>query len=261
MNTLGVILRAELRSLARNRWLAAYAAVFFLIAEGLFFFGGTGPQVVLSLLNAMLLIAPLVCLVFGTIHVYGSREFVELLLAQPVSRTSLFTGLYCGLALPLTVALLAGVCLPFALHGAGGGLGALMLLAAAGTALSFTFSAIATLIALRTDDRLRGVGIALGVWLASTLVYDALVLATTAAFGEWPLEKPLLAAMLLNPVDVARMLVLTRLDVTALLGYTGAVFHRTFGTALGITVSLLALAGWSATPFWLARRRFSSRDF
>jgi Cu-processing system permease protein len=78
-------------------------------------FGGAGQQVILSLLNATLLLVPLVALVFGTTHVYASREFIELLLAQPLPRVSIFAGLYLGLALPLAGAFLLGVGVPLAL--------------------------------------------------------------------------------------------------------------------------------------------------
>jgi Cu-processing system permease protein len=228
----------------------------------LFWFGGTGPQVVLSMLNIVLLVVPLVALVFGAIHVYASREFVELLLAQPVPRGQLFAGLYLGLALPLAGAFAVGAGIPFAFHAhSGAGAGALIALFAAGIGLTFTFSAVATWIALRTDDRLKGVGLALGVWLMATVVYDGLVLAAAAAFGQWPLEKPLLALMMLNPVDLARVLVLTQLDVPALMGYTGALFEHTFGTPVGVSVAVIVLAAWCAVPFLLAARKFQLRDF
>jgi Cu-processing system permease protein len=262
MRIIALVLDAGLRDLSRNRWIAAYAAGFLLIAEGLFWFGGTGPQVVLSMLNVVLIVVPLVALVFGTIHVYASREFVELLLAQPVPRAQLFTGLYLGLALPLAGAFAAGAGIPFVLHlHAGAGAGALAALFGAGIGLSLTFAAVATWIALYTDDRLKGVGLALGVWLVTTLVYDGLVLALAAAFGDWPLEKPLLALMLANPVDLARVLVLTQLDVSALMGYTGAVFERTFGTSLGTALAIAVLMMWCAVPYGLAARRFRRRDF
>jgi len=102
VSTVALVLRAGVRDLARSRWLLAYAAGFWVVTEALFLFGGTGPQVVLSLLNAMLLVVPLVALVFGTAHVHASREFTELLLAQPLSRRAVFLGLYLGLALPMT---------------------------------------------------------------------------------------------------------------------------------------------------------------
>lgn len=263
MNTLLLVLRASVRDLARNKWLLAYGLLLAFVAEALFFFGGTGPQVVLSLLNATLLLVPLVALVFGTMHVYDSREYVELLLSQPLPRTAVFAGLYLGLALPLTAAFVAGVGLPLVLHGLGGGAprAALAFLVLGGAALTVTFAALAMLIALRTDDRLRGMAIALGAWFLLTIGYDGMVLAVISAFGEWPLERPLLGLMLGNPVDVARVLVLTSLDASALMGYTGALFRRAFGSGLGPAVAITALTLTAAVPVLLARRRFLQRDF
>lgn len=262
MNVVTLVLQAGLRDLSRNRWIVAYALGFLAIAEGLFWFGGTGPQVLLSTLNLVLLVVPLVSLVFGTVHVYASREFVELLLAQPVPRRELFAGLYLGLALPLAGAFLVGAGVPFALHaGAGASLAGVAVLLAAGVGLSLAFAAVATWIALFTDDRLKGIGLALATWLATTMLYDGLVLGAAAAFGDYPLERPLLALMLANPVDVARVLVLTQLDVSALMGYTGALFQRTFGTAAGTGVAAAALLTWCAIPLILAGRLFRRRDF
>jgi Cu-processing system permease protein len=262
MNPVTLVLRAGLRDLTRNHWIAAYAAAFFAIGEGLFWFGGTGPQVVLSVLNVMLLVVPLVSLVFGTIHVYASREFVELLLAQPVPRGRLFAGLYLGLALPLAGAFAAGTAIPFALHvNSGAGIAPVVALIVAGTGLSLAFAALATWIALSTDDRLKGIGVAIGAWLLTTVVYDGIVLSISAAFSSWPLEKPMLALMVANPVDLARVIVLTKLDASALMGYTGALFHQTFGTLLGTVVAAAALMAWCAAPLGFAARRFRVRDF
>jgi Cu-processing system permease protein len=262
MSVVRLVLAAGWRDLARSRWLIAYALGFFILGEGLFWFGGSGPQVVLSLLNVVLMVVPLVALVFGTIHVYASREFVELLLAQPVARAPLFAGLYLGLALPLAGAFALGAGIPFAMH-AGGGAGgwALMTLAIAGIVLSLIFAGIATLIAWSTDDRLSGVGAALGVWLTLTVLYDGGVLAATVAFADWPLERPLLAAMVANPVDLARLVVLSQLDASALMGYTGALFNKALGTTAGAAVAALALTAWCGVPFLLSSRRFRRRDF
>ena len=262
MTVASVVLRSGLHDLARNRWVIGYAAAFFVIGEALFWFGGTGTQVVLSLLNIVLMVVPLVSLVFGAIYVYGAREFTEMLLAQPVPRHQLFVGLFLGLAIPLAAAFVVGAGLPFLLH-RGGGVqpGALVALLVAGTGLGASCAAIAVAIALYTDDRLRGVGIALGTWLAMTILYDASMLAIVAMFDAWPLERPLLALMLANPVDLARGLVLTQLDVSALMGYTGALFERTFGSLAGTIVAVSALAVWTATPFTIAARRFRRRDF
>lgn len=263
MNAVALVLRAGTRDLARNRWLLAYGLGLAGIAELLFIFGGAGNQVVLSLLNATLLLVPLVALVFGTMHVYASREFIELLLAQPLPRSSVFTGLYLGLTLPLAGAFLLGVGVPLVLHGAASQapLSALFALAAGGAFLTAAFSALAMAIALGTDDRLKGMSLSLGAWFLLTIGYDGAVLAIVSMFGDWPLDRPLLALMLGNPVDVARVLVLTALDASALLGYTGALFRRAFGSFLGPSIALTALSLWCVLPVFLARRRFLQRDF
>lgn len=262
MNVVALVFSAGVRDLLRNRWLAAYGLGFFVIGEALFWFGGTGPQVALSLLNVVLLVVPLVTLTFGVIHTHASREFVELLLSQPVARGDLFAGQYLGLAAPFAFAFLLGAASPFALHGgAGASPGVVLSLLGAGVALTFICTGLAMWIALRSDDRLRATGAALGTWLAVTVLYDAAILAFASAFDAWPVERPVLGLMLANPVDIARVLVMTRLDVSALMGYTGALFERAFGSLIGTTVAILALAAWCAIPFTLARRRFCQRDF
>ena len=260
---LGLVLRAGVRDLARNRWLLAYGITLAGIAELLFVFGGAGQQVMLSLLNATLLLVPLVALVFGTMHVYASREFIELLLAQPLPRRAIFIGLYLGLTLPLAAAFVLGVGIPLALHGTltAAAPSALIALAAVGVLLTAIFAAMAMAIALGSDDRLKGMSLSLGAWFLFTIGYDGGVLAVVSLFGDWPLEKPLLLLMLGNPVDLARVLVLTGLDTAALLGYTGALFRRLFGGALGPSVALTALALWTVLPVTIARRRFLRRDF
>ncbi|MNC91070.1 hypothetical protein D3C83_72600 [compost metagenome] len=71
----------------------------------------------------------------------------------------------------------------------------------------------------------------------------------------------MLAMMLANPVDLARVVVLTELDAATLMGYTGALFNRAFGSALGLAIAAMVLAMWCAAPLALAARRFRMRDF
>lgn len=263
MRTTWRILRYELRDLARGKWLFAYALFVLAFAEALFRMEGSGARVLLSLVDVVLLLLPLVSVVFGTVYLYGSREFVELLLAQPITRRQLFGGLYLGLALALSGAFLAGVLLPFAAHGLDdpAQLGVLLTLAATGVLLTFVFVALAFLVALRFEDRLKGLGTAMVVWFAFGLVYDGLVLLFVSAFGDHPLETPLVALVLANPVDLARVLLLLRLDVAALMGYTGAIFDRLLGGAAGGMLALAALAGWVAVPVLLGMRAFGRKDF
>src|SRR5690606_19074841 len=106
--------------------------------------------------------------------------------------------------------------------------GTLLALLGAGVSLTLVFVAIALLIALATRDKARALAAAIGVWLLATVVYDGAVLFVASALARYPLERPMIGLMLLNPVDLARVFMLMRLDVAALMGYTGAVFQRFF---------------------------------
>jgi Cu-processing system permease protein len=257
------VLRYELRDLRRSRWVLGYTLLLLVLTDALLRFGGGGPRAVLSLINVALVLAPLVSIVFGTMYLYGSRDFIELLLAQPVGRPALFAGLYAGLALPLALGFLAGVGLPFLWGGAGDGslAGPLAMLLGTGVLLTLVFTALAFLVSLLFEDRAKGLGAAILLWLAATALYDALLVLAATTFADYPLELPLIGLTVLNPVDLGRVLLLLQFDTAALMGYTGAVFERFFGSGAGVAIAVVALTAWCAVPLLLGLRRFRRKDF
>lgn len=257
------VVRYELSDLARSRWLVAYVLFFGIATDALFRFSGASARPIVSLMNVVLLVVPLTAVAFGTMHFYNRRELIELLLAQPVDRRELFVGLYLGLVVPLTAGLIIGLGLPAAVHGAWSAelRGALLTLIVIAVALTLIFSAMALYVAVRLDDKLRGLAVAIGVWLSFALLYDGLVLVLISTFADAPLERPLLAVMIANPIDLARVLLLLQVDVSALMGYTGALFARAFGSSAGLLVAAAALALWVGVPVWLGARAFVRKDF
>lgn len=253
----------QLRDLGRSRWLIGYGLFFFAAAELLLRFGGGGTKALVSLVNVVLLLVPMVSTVFGTMYVYNAREFIELLLAQPVRRDQLYLGLYLGLALPLSAAFGLGLVIPFLLRGteAAGTWALLATTVGTGVVLTAVFVALAFVIAIRADDKVKGLGVAVGLWLAFGLLYDGAVLLAVLVFGDYPLEHALLGVMFANPIDLARVLLLLQMDTSALMGYTGAVFERFFGGAGGRAAATAALACWVTVPVLLGMRQFRKHDF
>lgn len=262
MNTFVQVLRYQTRDVLRSKWILGYGLFFLAITEALFYFGeGTGERVLVSLVNLVLLLTPLVSVAFGTLYLYGAREFNELLLSQPVRRSTLFAGLYAGLAVPLSAAFVLGVGVPLVVHtGLSNGYGAVALLAT-GVLLTLVFSALAFLVAVRLEERVHGMGVSVAVWLFAAVLYDGLVLLLTALFAHYPLEGTMIGLTLLNPIDLGRVLLLMQFDVAALMGYTGAVFERFFGSGIGIAVSAAALLAWAGLPFLWGLRLFGRKDF
>jgi Cu-processing system permease protein len=246
---------------ARGRWILVYGAALFGLAQALILLEGDVERAAAGLVNPVLLVTPLVGLLFGTLYLYGARDFNRMLLAQPVGRCQLFCGLFAGVALPLLAVEWLGLGTPLVLaaltHGGGGGI--FRLLAVTG-ALTLSSLALAFLTAVTIRDRAAGMGVAILAWLALTVLYDGLFATAALTLPGGVLEGPALVATLLNPIDTARILLLMQFDQAALMGYTGAVFRAFFGGGAGTVVAVASLLAWIGAPLLLAARRFHRAD-
>jgi Cu-processing system permease protein len=123
------------------------------------------------------------------------------------------------------------------------------------------FTALAFNIALSNENRIKGFGYAILVWLFLAVIYDGLFLMSLIIFEEYPLDKLSLFGTILNPIDLSRTLILLKLDISALLGYTGAVFKKFFGTDFGLLVSIIMLSVWVVMPVWRIVFKSKKKDF
>ncbi|MEO6830615.1 MAG: ABC transporter permease subunit [Chitinophagaceae bacterium] len=251
------IIKYVLWDILRNRVVMLYSLLLLVVSFTVFLLEDTAAKGLLSLLNVVLIIVPMICLVFSTIYYYNSSEFIELLVSQPLRRKRIWLSIFAGLAGALALAVLIGIGIPVLLFErsmAG------FVLVAVAVVLSIIFVSIALLAAVRTRDKAKGIGKAVLLWLFLSLIYDGIVLFLLFQFSDYPLEKPMIAMSFLNPIDLGRILILLHLDVAALMGYTGAIFKDFFGTTLGIAVSACVLLIWMAVPLWLSTRFFDKKD-
>ena len=256
------VLSSQLRNVIRSRWMVGHTVLLLGVTILLLRFGGSGARALLSLVNLVLLLVPLVSVVFGTLYVYNAREFIELLLAQPVKRGAVYLGLFGGLAIPQVATLLVGVGGPLALQAVREPaiVRPLVMLLGVGICLTLVFTAFALCVAVLVDERSRGFGVALLVWLGCTVIYDGLILLVVTLFRDYPLETPVLILTFLNPVDLARVVLLLTFDVAILMGYTGTLFAEMFGTGLGIAVAFGVLLGCAAVPLMAGFRWFGRTE-
>lgn len=241
----------------QHKIVLAYTVFLLLVSATLFSMDSNPSKALMSLLNIVLMIVPLISLVFTTIHFYNSYEFIELLLAQPIHRTKLLISEYAGVASSLVTAYLVGVGIPVLLFVADATGIALLL---AGVALTLIFVALAFLASVCTRDKAKGIGLALLLWFYFSVLYDGLVLLILFSFSDYPLEKAMLVLTTLNPIDLARIFILLRMDIAALMGYTGALYESFFGSAVGSIYALTVLVLWTILPIWWAVRVFSKKD-
>ena len=251
------IIKYVILDILRNRIMIAYTLFLLLISFSVFNLEDNPDKGILSLVNIVLIIVPLVSVVFSTIYVYNSSEFIELLVSQPLRRGRLWASIFTGLALSLSLAFAAGVGIPILLYNPSAS-GMIMLIS--GIALSIIFVSIALLASVLTRDKAKGIGVAILLWFFFTLIYDGIVLFALFQFADYPMEQPMIAMTSLNPVDLARVLMLLKLDISALMGYSGALFQSFFGGNGGMIYSAFVLILWAVIPFWLSMRKFKTKD-
>jgi len=180
-----------------------------------------------------------------------------LLVSQPLQRTSIWLSLFTGLSASLVIAFLIGIGLPVLFY-AFSVTGMMMILV--GVLLTVIFVSIAMLAVLQTRDKAKGIGITILLWLYFALLFDGLVLFLLFQFADYPLEKIMIGISALNPIDLGRILILLKMDISALMGYTGAVFKDVFGTAAGLLLSFLVLILWILIPVWISTLKFKKKD-
>jgi Cu-processing system permease protein len=257
------ILKYSFYDLSRSRWSYVYFFFYLLLGVVLLFLNNDLSNAVITLMNVIIVLVPLIGTIFGVMYFYNSREFTELLLAQPVKRSSIFLGQYLGVAISLSASLILGLGLPFVIYGLfqSGAIWDFASLLISGVFLTFIFTAIAFNIALSNENKIKGFGLAILVWLFLAVVYDGLFLLSLVYFQDYPLDKFSLVASMLNPIDLSRILILLKLDISALLGYTGAVFKDFFGTNLGSFTSFGMLILWVIFPVWRIIKISGKKDF
>lgn len=243
--------------LLKNRSILVYTAVLAILSFTLLGLDGNSAKGLLSLLNITLLFVPVITTLFSAIYFFNSLEFIELLLSQPVKRTGILLSEYAGMALSLSAAFVVGVGAPLMVLLP---IGASFVLILTGVLLTFIFTSIGLLIFVISRDKTRGIGAAIIVSLFFTLLFDGLMMAFIFSFSDYPIEKAVVGMIGLNPVDLARILMLLQLDVAVLMGYSGALFKDFLGSSAGSIYSVVCMLLWIAAPLLLALRIFRKKD-
>ncbi len=242
----------------RNRFIIGY---FFLLAAmsfGLFVLSNDADKGVLGISNIVLLMVPLVCSIYTSIHIYNASDFTRLLLTQPISRSQIYFAYLISVTFTLLIVFILGIGIPMVIYSGGEKVLAVI---GSGVFLTLIFTAISFLISLRITDKVKGIGMILFLWLYFVVVYDGIMLVFVRSMSDYPIERYTMLLSLFNPIDLCRILIMFSMDISVLMGLTGAVIQDFMGTALGKWIIYGTLLLWSVLPAWWAFRIFNRKDF
>ena len=251
------IIKIILIDILKSKIVLAYTFILAILSWSSFALEDNSAKGILTILNVILFTVPLVSILFATIYLYNSSEFIELLLSQPIKRRKIWISLFLGLSISMILAFFVGAGIPLLINSPDS-IGIIMLIN--GCLITVIFTALAFLSSILTRDKAKGIGIAIMTWLFFALLFDGLVLFLLFQFQEYPIENAMVGITALSPIDLARIQMLLQMDVSAMMGYTGAIFKDFFGTTSGLIVSFLLLCLWAIIPFFISLKKFKSKD-
>ncbi len=251
------IIKIILLDILKSKIVLAYTFILAILSWSSFALEDNSAKGLLTILNVILFTVPLVSILFATIYLYNSSEFIELLLSQPIKRKKIWISLFLGLSFSMIAAFFVGAGIPLLINSPDS-VGIMMLLN--GTLITIIFTALAFLSSILTRDKAKGIGIAIMTWLFFALIFDGLVLFLLFQLQDYPIENAMVGMTALSPIDLARIQILLHLDVSAMMGYTGAIFKDFFGTSTGLIVSFLLLSLWAIIPFIISLKKFNKKD-
>lgn len=251
------IVRILISDILKNKIAIAYTLVLAVLCWSSFAMEDSSSKGLLTVLNVILFTVPLVSVLFTAIYIYNSTEFIEMLLSQPLRRRTIWLSLFAALSSSLVIAFWvgAGIAILVNAHGSMG-----WMLLATGTLITLVFTSLAFLVAISTRDKAKGIGISIMTWLFFALLFDGIVLFLLFQLSDYPIENAMVAVTAFSPIDLARIQILLQMEVSAMMGYTGAVFRNYFGTTTGLFVSFALLIVWAIVPLLISLRKFSRND-
>ncbi len=285
------VMRKELLDSLQNKWLTAFAIVFFLLviqAPYLVLYYNTFnadrflEAVVLTFVAIEIPLVPVMSFSLGSVSVVGEREkgTLQYLLTEPVSKMEIFFGKFLGLLLSTSLAILVG-------FGAAGfmvfGLRtfqdpdprAVRLIFSSGNegvipyttfvalvlALSIASLALSFLISVSTRRRVLAFAAGLFLWFFFATIYDLAAVGTVLAVGS---SDPfyLVPLMALNPIAVVRTLIflIAYKGYIAGLGPGGLYVDSKLGSDVAGLMLLGIIFAWILVPLVIAAVIFRRQE-
>jgi Cu-processing system permease protein len=257
----------------RNRWVISFAILFAVLTLLIAYFGMVTSgyagfqdftRTSASIINLGGFLIPLFALLLGVFSFLTHREYLEIIVTQPISRSRVLGGKYLGLVITVVAASALGFGLPgvvIALTIGAEGAGKYLVVVLYSCLLAIVFAGISVLISLLARRRQVALGIAIGVWILFEMLYGVLMLSTTLYLPPGVLKTTLLLGLFGNPIDIARVLSLLQVGGPYLFGPAGATLVKMAGSATLATVwGVLGLLVWIAAPILIAMRIFNKQD-
>ena len=91
------IIKIIFLDILKSKIVIAYTIILAILSWSFFALEGNATKGILTILNVILFTVPLVSILFSTIYIYNSSEFIEMILSQPVKREKIWIGIFSAI--------------------------------------------------------------------------------------------------------------------------------------------------------------------
>lgn len=264
------IARKELSDKLKSRWVIVIAAGFAFFTLVIAYFGGATSGVagfrnmeatVASLTSLVTYFIPILALTLGggIIADEHDKGTLEIFLASPMTPAEFIAGKFLGLAVALSLAMVAGLGVSGLALLIGSGMKAFasyLVFMLNSAVLGFVFLSVSFLVSVLFRERARVIAFTVFLWLFFSVLYDlgliGLLILTKGAVGNDVFS----AFLAFNPVDVYRVINFLSIgELKVFLGLVSVDLPAYMRTPVLAAVSLV----WIVTPLFVSYRLFKKR--
>lgn len=262
-NKLFFIIKLEIKENIKNKWLLLYGIIFTIF---IFLLSKIGVSNIyrtnMMSINLILLLLPLTSLIFSFISISESINFQEYLISLPVKRSVIFIGKLIGISSSLSFSFVVGVFLGSVIQNNNYmyNFNNYMVLLTTGLELIFIFNALSFLVVTVFKKKEIALLIIILLWFILFIVYDIMIINLIIIFNQYPIEKLILLITAINPIDLARLTMLFKMDVSAIMSCSFMVYEK-FLRDQGSFVCSVLLFIWIILISRLGVLFFEKKDF
>jgi Cu-processing system permease protein len=267
------IAKQDIRLNLRNRWILGLSVLFGILTLSIAYSGMVTAGYVgfqdfrrtgASIVSLVLYLVPILALIMGTFSFVSFREYLELMVTQPVARWKIILGKYLGALFSFVISTVAGfgvagIIIAIRIGAEGSLRFALVVLLS--FLLGAVFLSLSFLLSVLLKRRQAAVGLSVLVWFFFVIFYDLLMTASTVFLSHNTLKTSLMAGLLLNPVDMIRVTSLIVVGGDSVFGAAGVVAVKLLGS-MGtlVALSLVTLFAWVGFPLYIALKIFDRQS-
>ena len=259
MKLIKTVVSYELSNVLRSKWPYILTILVAIMTFTLLFLSDDIKKTLLSLTIIFCALIPLVALLFTSLYWYNSERFTELLLTQPISRKVIFLSRAVVLGVSLILSLCLGIIIPFLWFQIFNT--DILFFLSLMSLLALVFVNVGLLLSVSMSDKMKALGLVLGIWIYLLMVHDGIILIGLLFFKGYPTDIPALIFGTLNPIGLARILLIRYFDQPLLLSFTGARVQLFLTSTTGLIIAIIAELSWTFGPLWLGLRAFTRRDY